>query len=39
MAGQEPPAVRELRALVQYQLAVRPCGIFGYDAQKTLNML
>src|SRR5690606_2421762 len=39
LAGQEQEAVEELRAMAQHQPAVRPLGILGALAQKTLNTL
>ena len=36
-AGQESQAIEELRALAQYQPAVRPLGIPGVAAQKIVN--
>jgi len=37
VVGEEPQAMEELRALAQHQFAVRPSGLLGPLAQKTLN--
>ena len=39
MAGEEPTAVEELRAMDQHQLAIRPFGISCFGASKIVNTL